>query len=100
MGIQTIMTLVQYLPKDDIIIANNFIAIRDFESLKELVDSAIIRVKKNLRGVAPKEEYVNINMDKLITLKSEVDSYVEQLIIPTQGFFMNIIEEEGFNEEY
>ena len=40
--IQRMRNLVQNLPKSDIGLAHSFIDLRDFESLKELVDSDII----------------------------------------------------------
>lgn len=77
-----IKKLIRNLPKEDVIVANAFIDSRDFESLGDLVDSSITRIKKNLRGNNPKEEYKSIDRGTLIELKSAIDSYMEQLILP------------------
>lgn len=80
--VERIRNLTKYLPKGDIALAQRFIDSRDFESLQELVDSAIIKVRKSLRGDNPKEEYLSLDMDELTKLKAEVDCYVEQLTLP------------------
>ena len=76
------MSLTKYLPKRDIVLAQRFIDSRDFESLQELVDSAIIKARRSLKSDNPKKEYLSLDMDKLVKLKAEVDAYVEQLQIP------------------
>lgn len=95
-AVERIRALTNSLPNSDIVLANTFIDTRDFESLQELVDSAIIGAKKSLRSDNPKEEYLCLDMDNLSVLKSEVDVYVEQLQIPTSEYQ----EEEFYNEEY
>ena len=45
-AIQRIRKLLNSLPKSDQTLGEQFIQIRDFESLKELVDSAIYITKK------------------------------------------------------
>lgn len=79
--IERIRLLIKYLPKSDIHLGYDFLQARDFESLKDLVDSAIIRIKKSLRSETPKEEYINIDINKLNRLQSEVDTYQTQLEI-------------------
>lgn len=73
---ERIVKLVPQLPAKDIPIAERLIKDRDFCSLKELVDSAIYKVKKSQRSLEPKEEYKNIDLEELSRLKSEVDSYL------------------------
>ena len=73
---ESIVKLVPQLPAKDIPIAERLIKGRDFCSLKELVDSAIYKVKKSQRSLEPKEEYKNIDLEELSRLKSEVDSYL------------------------
>lgn len=80
--VERMRNLTKCLPKNDIALAQRFIDSRDFESLQELVDSAIIKVRKSLRGDNPKEEYLSLDMDELTKLKAEVDCYVEQLTLP------------------
>lgn len=74
-SLEIINTLIDSLPRKDIILGHKFLDIRDFDSLKELIDSTIIKIKRNMRSNNPKEEYLSINLDDLINLKSEVDSY-------------------------
>lgn len=93
--VERIRNLTKFLPKDDISLANNFINSRDFESLQEIVDSAIIKVKRNLSSNNPKEKYINLDIDELTRLKAEVDVYVEQLQLPYQED-----EFEEYEEEY
>lgn len=71
--------LINNLPESDIPLGERFISGRQFESLQELVDSAIFRVNKNVRGDNPKEEYLKVDLWELRKLKAEVDVYVEQL---------------------
>lgn len=89
--IKKITELLSGLPERDILLSKRFLRERDLDSLKELVDSALIRVSKNLLSEVPKEEYLNLNMEILHTLKVEVDNY----------FFQNQIEdfENPFEEE-
>ena len=73
---ERIVKLVPQLPAKDIPIAERLIKGRDFCSLKELIDSAIYKVKKSKKSLEPKEEYKNIDLEELSRLKSEVDSYL------------------------
>lgn len=73
---ERIVKLVPQLPAKDIPIAEKLIKGRDFCSLKELIDSAIYKVKKSQKSLEPKEEYKNIDLEELSRLKSEVDSYL------------------------
>ncbi len=99
--IQIIEGLIPSLPERDIVLGHKFLKTRDFESLKMLVDSAIIKVKKGLMKENPKEEYLKVNMERLQTLKAEVDTYYSMLELPEQEED-DIYEEfnEEFNEEY
>ena len=67
------------LPERDIPLGNRFLSDRDFESLKELVDSAIYKIKKNLRTDNPREEYLKIDLEDLSKLKLEVDLYLSMI---------------------
>ena len=44
--VERMINLTKYLPKGDIVLSRKFIDSRDFESLQELVDSAIVKTKK------------------------------------------------------
>lgn len=83
-SIQNIKTLINSLPSKDINLAGKFLIERNFESLKELVDSAIIRTRKNVSSEHPKDEYTVVNLDRLNMLKAEVDIYCIQLELPQQ----------------
>ena len=67
------------LPERDIPLGNKFLSDRNFESLKELVDSAIYKIKKNLRTNNPREEYLKIDLEDLSKLKLEVDLYLSMI---------------------
>lgn len=77
--IKNIESLIKELPSKDRMLANEFLKNRKFQDLKDLVDSAIIRINKNLNSNNPKEEYFKINLDKLHILKTNVDFYYDQL---------------------
>lgn len=77
--IKNIKFLIRELPSKDKPLAYDFLETRNFQDLKDLVDSAIIRINKNLNSNNPKEEYFKINLDKLHMLKTDVDFYYDQL---------------------
>lgn len=87
--IERIKEFISTLPKRDIPLGYKFLENRDFESLTDLVDSAIYRVIKNLKSETPKEEYLKISLDELNKLKSEVDLYCAYIPIPgsTEEYF-------------
>lgn len=85
--LNNIRSLIPYLPSKDVAYGNKFLNIRDFESLKDLVDSAIIRTKKNLKSEQPKEEYIKVNLEKLSSLQAEVNIYLLQLQIPEEDYY-------------
>lgn len=80
--LKNIKKFINYLPSKDVQIGFKFLEQRDFDKLKELVDSALIRTKRNLKTDNPKQEYLNVNLDSLNILKAEVDIYVFQLNLP------------------
>lgn len=92
--VERIKRLTQYLPKDDIALAHTFIDSRDFESLQELVDSAIVKTRRNISSSNSKEEYLSLDMDEIEKLKTEVDDYVDQLQLPKQDDKFNDYEKE------
>lgn len=83
-AVERMRKLINQLPKSDIPLGERFINERQFESLQELVDSAIFRANKNVRGDNPKEEYLKVDLWELKKLKAEVDVYVEQLQLPSE----------------
>lgn len=83
-AVERMRRLINNLPKSDIALGERFISERQFESLQELIDSAIIRVNRNIRGPEPKEEYLEVDLWELKKLKAEVDVYIEQLQLPRE----------------
>ena len=82
--IERMRKLLNSLPKSDQTLGEQFIQSRDFESLKDLVDSAIYKTRKNIRSENPKEEYLEVDLTELSNLKAEVDVYLTQLEVPTK----------------
>ena len=85
--VKRMKALMNSLPERDIPLGHKFLNERDFDSLKELVDSAIYKVKKSLKSDNPKEEYRKVNLEDLNMLKSEVDMYIIQLEIPEDDMY-------------
>ena len=85
--VERMKALMDSLPEKDIPLGHKFLNERDFDSLKELVDSAIYKVKKSLKSDNPKDEYMKVNLEDLNMLKSEVDMYIIQLEIPEDGMY-------------
>ena len=81
--IERMRKLLNSLPKSDQTLGEQFIQSRDFESLMDLVDSAIYKTRKNIRSENPKEEYLEVDLTELSNLKAEVDVYLTQLEVPT-----------------
>lgn len=84
--VEKIRGLIHHLPEGDDNLAVTFIDVRDFESLKELVDSAIIRTKRSVTSINPSEKYAKVDLDTLRELKASVDEYVDQLDIPSDTY--------------
>ena len=80
--IETIRRLIVYLPKRDIQLGYKFLNRRDFDSLKELIDSAIYKVEKNLASENPKDEYINLDLDMMNELQQEVYLYAINFELP------------------
>lgn len=81
--IKNIGNLISFLPSRDLGYGDKFFKARDFESLKEIVDSALVKTLKNIRKCEPLQEYLDVDIDKLHFLKAEVDIYNLQLNLPT-----------------
>ena len=87
------------LPERDIPLGHKFLNERDFDSLKELIDSAIYKVRKSLKSDNPKEEYLKVNLEDLSRLKSEVDMYIVQWEIPEDDMYNEDFDDYEFEEE-
>ena len=88
------------LPERDIPLGHKFLNERSFDSLKELVDSAIYKVKKSLKSDNPKEEYLKVNLEDLNRLKSEVDMYIVQWEIPEDDMYNEDFDDCEIEEEF
>ena len=97
--IERMRKLLNSLPKSDVPLGEQFIQSRDFESLKDLVDSAIFKTRKNIKSENPKQEYLEVDLTELSNLKAEVDVYLAQLEVPSNEWGEDI-EEEYYGEEY
>ena len=97
--IERMRKLLNSLPKSDITLGEQFIQSRDFESLKDLVDSAIFKTRKNIKSENLKQEYLDVDLTELSNLKAEVDVYLTQLEVPSNEWEGDI-EEEYYDEEY
>jgi len=91
--VERIQALIGSLPERDIPLGHKFLNERDFDSLKELIDSAIYKVRRSLKSDNPREEYLKVSLEDLSRLKSEVDIYIVQLEIPEDGIY-----NEGFDD--
>ena len=75
--LNSIRKLIPKLPEKDIAIANRYLEKRDFDSLQDLVDSAIVRIKKDKRKDSPKYSHIDsADLDRLSVLISD---YVSKL---------------------
>lgn len=105
-AVEIMRELLDNLPKSDQPLGEQFIQSRDFESLKDLVDSAIYKVRKHKArkdeegGMPPKQEYLDVDLTELSNLKAEVDVYLTQLEILTNEWGYEEIIEDDYEEEY
>lgn len=93
--VKIITALCKYLPEKDKFYADAFLIRRDFTSLRDLVESDIRKVEKNLTKENPKEELLDIQIDKLRALLNKIDEYLLLLGEDLTQF----VSEEDFNEE-
>lgn len=88
------------LPERDIPLGHKFLSERNFDSLKELVDSALYKVRRSLKSDNPKEEYLKVNLEDLNRLKSEVDMYIVQWEIPEDDMYNEDFDDCEIEEEF
>ena len=72
--LSSVKSLIPYLPKEDVTLAFKFLNVGDYTSLSELIDSAIILIKKSRRDNSNK--YKDIDLNSIRKLKSVLDSYI------------------------
>ena len=68
--VEKINEMVKWIPPKDIPYANNFIEKRDFESLRDLVKSDIVILRRK------KDESLMEQIEMLLQMKAEIDSYL------------------------
>ena len=98
--VKRMQVLMCSLPERDIPLGHKFLNERSFDSLKELVDSAIYKVKRSLKSDNPKEEYLKVNLEDLSRLKSEVDMYIVQWEIPEDDMYNEDFDDCEIEEEF
>lgn len=94
--LKRIKEYIKYLSPKDKSYAEAFIYNREFEQLKELVDSAIVKTKKGKKENKP--NYLNIDIEALNVLKVEVDNYL-LCIFGKQEESFEIDDEDDYDEE-
>ena len=80
--VQEIRKLIPFLPEKDISLGYKFLDSRDFESLQELVDSAIKKVRRSKLPTAKPElaeRYKDVDTAMLHDLSSHIQDYVSKL---------------------
>lgn len=104
LAVERMRKLLYSLPKSDIALGEQFIQSRDFKSLKDLVDSAIYKVRKHKarkdEEVPPKQEYLDVDLTELSNLKAEVDVYLTQLEVPSNEWEEDLEDDYDYGEEY
>lgn len=73
--IDRIKELCECLPEKDKKFAEQFINIRDFSALRDLIRSLNVKIKKNLESDYPNAIYENIK-DQVEELTYEIDFYI------------------------
>lgn len=66
--------------------ATKFFTKRDFKSLDELVSSTVVKITRNLSRENPREDYKQIDLNKLKTLWFEIDLYCSQLMLDEDDY--------------
>ena len=92
--LKTIKELIPNLNDKDTTLAYRFLTARDFISLKDLVDSAIIKLKK----IHPRDKELKYKIGQLEDLKVNVDMYISQLDYTPDEIF-NEFEDDVLEEE-
>lgn len=79
--LQQIRKLIPNLPEKDIVIANRYLANRNFDALQDLVDSLITRIKSSRRKKINQEKYADMDMSALQNLSILIMDYNSNLSI-------------------
>lgn len=104
--IDEIKSLISILPEQDISLALHFVDTRQFEQLKYLVDSDVIRLQKqaSVYEVDSKEYFVALsNLDNCLTLQQHINYYLDQIGMldeVKEDDFYDLPEEDYDEDEY
>jgi hypothetical protein len=90
-----ISNLLNYLPLKDQSLGQKFLEDRNYEGLKDLVDSALYMANKATEEGNITSSYFNCDLDGLEDLQVEVDAYCEPFIVPTD----NDTDDDDYKEE-
>ena len=80
--VELINILLVHLPIRDRALCLKFLEKGDFNSIKEIVDSLIFKIKRNNKSESPNAKYDGLDLNNLYILKAEVDLYVTLLELP------------------
>lgn len=75
--LKSIKNLMKYLPEKDIPIGERLLTERNWEELRALIYSAIVKTERK----ADKNRALEYKIDKMRELRTEVDSYVSLMYI-------------------
>ena len=80
----TIRKLIEELPGKDSTICNKYLEERNFECIREIVESDIYKARQRADPLELLEEdsEANNHIDKLLELKSALDEYISYLEVP------------------
>lgn len=76
-SVQQIKKLIPNLPEKDAVLALKFLDKRDFESILELVESDLYKLRKTYKEEEPNEQEIS-----LVELKGELITYMSYLEVP------------------
>lgn len=94
--IEKMGALMSSLPEKDVPLGHKFLKERDFEALRDLVDSAVYKVKKNMNSECPEDRYLNVDFKSLMGLKAEVDAYAMCLELIEESVCGDFDDEEDY----
>lgn len=75
---------IQYLPPKDRELCVKFFKVRDFEKLKEIVDSCLFMKRQDDMKEVHKDKWASIDIDKLEDLAFNLTEYVSYLSFPEE----------------
>lgn len=80
--LQTIGNLIEDLPGKDPDICRKFLKERNFEGIREIVESDIYKVRRDMGPIDLMEEDSDTRIKGLLSLKDALDEYLSYLEVP------------------